>query len=74
MAPPKPRNKLQAAAFEFNLMTEYQFRIELSARLGISEITLRTMWTEANAQKHLYRHVKAVADFFGKPIEEIFRT
>lgn len=70
----KPKNKLQAAAFEFGLVNEHQFRTELSELLEISEPTLRTMWLEADATKHLYRHVKAVADHFGKPIEELFRT
>jgi hypothetical protein len=70
----KPKNKLQAAAFEFDILNEHQFRTELSQLLGISEPTLRTMWQEADATKHLYRHVKAVADHFGRSIEELFRT
>lgn len=70
----KPRNKLQAVAFDFELMNEHQFRTVLSQKLGISESTLRKMWIEANAANHYYPYVKKVADYFGKKVEDLFLT
>jgi hypothetical protein len=77
MTPPrivKPKNKLQAAAFEFEMTNEHQFRTVLSQKLGISESTLRKMWIDANAANHYYPVVKKVADYFGKKVEDLFLT
>lgn len=74
-----PQNKLQAAAFQRGLDTEYKFRDRLSKELSqkgtkVSSSTLRIMWKYADATKHHYPKIKAVADHFEKSIEELFRT
>jgi hypothetical protein len=69
-----PKNKLQAAAFKLGMTTEYKFRERLSKKLSISQSTLRTMWVDADAKKHLYQNVKDVADFLGGSIEDLFLT
>ena len=71
---PIPKNKLQAAAFEWGMKNENQFRKTLAPRLKISEITLRAMWQNADASKHYYPTVKKVAGYFGKNVEDLFIT